>query len=720
MQEPPRSSTPAFFRSALRDLASPVPDYASTLALQPEDDVNVVNTSYLRTPITPQAEANADSLDREVREERRRRQQQYIEARQRERDRNLTDAAQERQFQAHRAELIRQRHQSQELWAEAMSTQPNPTYGSHIPDQQSLYDWAPASLESDEEELRQLMAQMREEQPETHPEVVRAIATERQSARQHRQHYAQRASSSQQEPSLRSAAILQSVSRNWRFSTRSRALMSRYILDREQRALDSERNEQAEHTAANGPAPTQRTPISDDTHVSQSQRLPLPSSTDSPQSERIPIPDSLRRVQNHSPWPPSAGSPTSVPPMGSFGQDPATVESLRRRYLENPSTKVTEFERIIKYLHSLRSSEEDMEDDLRRHVDRQSKPDLLRGLQMDRDVTKRMHNVRPHRSSWLIPGMTFTGQQQAAPMNTVSLARASAPRPVNRDRQSNIHPVPEIRVPALGPSEPWLGRAMTSTPQPLPVSPSPQITTTSPSPSVTTDSWTVKVALHTVDYESMTILGTMEAFNVPSYNSSTMPAPGNSKTTFSTYVEGEIIDFTNHTLLTEPDRAFASKTSPDVDAAYWRKLEPFAQLSDEEIASALLDKQWIEEQLMGKYILMRWKERCFVRPTYTSFSNPRHSPIQGTSTLPRTEDPDAAASSDGPRVPRPRTPSFISHAGDGNGFGLSISGFYYVSLRRSDGHCEGLYFDPLSSPYQRLELKPVLEGAYGCGAWEMR
>lgn len=710
-QEPPRSSTPAFFRSALRDLASPVPDYASTLGLQSGDDVNDANVSYLRTPISSQNEVNADVLDGEVREERRRRQQQYLEARQRERDRNHTDATQERQFQAHRAELIRQRHQSQELWAETMSGQPNPTYGSHIPDQQSLYDWAPASLQTDEEELRQLMAHMREEQPNTHPEVVRAIATERHSARRHRQDPSYRSSSTQQEPSLRSAAILQSVSRNFRFSTRSRALMSRYILDREQRALDSERNEQA-HIANTGRAPPERMSSPDVANVPHSGGMPLPGVTIDPQTERMPIPDSLRRVQDHSPWPLSIGSQTPVPPMGSFGRDLATLDSLRRRYLENPSSKVTEFERIIKYLHSLRSSEEDMEDDLRRHIGRERKPDLLRGLQMDRAVTKRMHNVRPHRSSWLIPGMTFTGQQQAAPMIAGSMDRTSTPRSINRNSQTNVLDLAEIQLPALNSSEPWLGRSITSTPQPLTVSPSPQITT---------DSWTVKVALHAVDYENMTIQGTMEAFNVPSYNSSAMPAQGNSKTTFSTYVEGELIDFTNHTLLTESDRAFAAKTSPDVDAAYWRKLEPFAQLSDEEIASALLDKQWIEEQLMRKYILMRWKERCFVRPTYTSFSNLPPSPLLGSSGSPHSVHQDTATSFDGPRL-RPHTTSttsFMSHA-DGNGYGLSISGFYYLSLRRSDGHCEGLYFDPQSSPYQRLELKPVLEGAWGCGAWEMR
>lgn len=37
---------------------------------------------------------------------------------------------------------------------------------------------------------------------------------------------------------------------------------------------------------------------------------------------------------------------------------------------------------------------------------------------------------------------------------------------------------------------------------------------------------------------------------------------------------------------------------------------------------------------------------------------------------------------------------------------LTISGFYYISLRRSDGHVEGLYYDELSTPHQYLSLMP--------------
>ena len=50
--------------------------------------------------------------------------------------------------------------------------------------------------------------------------------------------------------------------------------------------------------------------------------------------------------------------------------------------------------------------------------------------------------------------------------------------------------------------------------------------------------------------------------------------------------------------------------------------------------------------------------------------------------------------------------------------GFTISGFYYVSLRRYDGLCEGLYYDPQTSPCQCLRLESRRRGAVG--AWGFR
>ncbi|KAJ5795426.1 uncharacterized protein N7518_003966 [Penicillium psychrosexuale] len=160
------------------------------------------------------------------------------------------------------------------------------------------------------------------------------------------------------------------------------------------------------------------------------------------------------------------------------------------------------------------------------------------------------------------------------------------------------------------------------------------------------ENWPVKVTIHQINHEDMTLSGTMEAYNIPDKTSPTHDAH------IVTFLEGEIIDFNNHTLATKNFKADA-----DIDSTYWRELQPFKDLTDAEMARNLVNRKWITEELSQGWILMRWKERCFVTPT------------------------DARQ-------------------------GLTISGFYYISLRREDGHIEGLYYDPGSSPYQQLSLNP--------------
>lgn len=110
------------------------------------------------------------------------------------------------------------------------------------------------------------------------------------------------------------------------------------------------------------------------------------------------------------------------------------------------------------------------------------------------------------------------------------------------------------------------------------------------------EKWPVKVTIHSIDYNSMTLAGTMEAFNVPDKSSPTH------ESSITTFLEGEIIDFNIHTLETKSFNANAR-----VDGTYWRKLEPFKKLTDDEIVRALLSKKWLTEELSKKWILMRWK-----------------------------------------------------------------------------------------------------------------
>ncbi|KAF4552171.1 Hypothetical protein D9617_11g010200 [Elsinoe fawcettii] len=65
---------------------------------------------------------------------------------------------------------------------------------------------------------------------------------------------------------------------------------------------------------------------------------------------------------------------------------------------------------------------------------------------------------------------------------------------------------------------------------------------------------------------------------------------------------------------------------------------------------------------------------------------------------------------------RPTTTIVLGEGDDTDtGHGLTISGFYYVSLCRETGELMGLYWDPGTSPYQCLRLKGM--GGGGRGSW---
>ncbi|RGB34837.1 vacuolar import and degradation protein [Rhizophagus diaphanus] len=158
------------------------------------------------------------------------------------------------------------------------------------------------------------------------------------------------------------------------------------------------------------------------------------------------------------------------------------------------------------------------------------------------------------------------------------------------------------------------------------------------------EEWEVKVTVHYVNYKTGTVIGLMEALNVP-----------NSSNTVVTYWEGEMIDFVNHSLWTDK-----WNSSPEIDLQHWKKFEAFRQMDVRSIIRGTPTREWFQEACQ-KYIFMRWKEHYFVNVTAQES-------------------------------------------------GLTIAGFYYICIRRSDGAIEGYYFDPVSTPYQKLTLKPLLEG----------
>ncbi|KAF8251969.1 hypothetical protein K440DRAFT_658577 [Wilcoxina mikolae CBS 423.85] len=155
--------------------------------------------------------------------------------------------------------------------------------------------------------------------------------------------------------------------------------------------------------------------------------------------------------------------------------------------------------------------------------------------------------------------------------------------------------------------------------------------------------WTVKVSISSIDYSQLRLTGTMEAFTDRKTNSAS--------SSIITYLEGEIIDFNKHSFET---LNFSSSLSDD--ANNWRKLEPFVHMSNTELVKNLVSRSFMKE-LTENWVFMRWKEKCFISP-----------------------DPDVG--------------------------GLTIGGFYFLSLKREDGRIQGYYYDPQSQPYQELTLKP--------------
>lgn len=594
-------------------------------------------------------------------------------------------------------------------------------YGDQAPNEQSLYDWAPATEEGDVDEMEMIMTELREQQPNTHPDILRVLGRAQLDAqnemriqaraRSQPSNNAQAANSPQppqpHEPSLRSAAILQSVRRNRQLSARSRDLMQRYVMDRERAGHETEDRDRSNSSMWFRVAAS-----SNDSHRWELNRLTWQA------SQR------------------SGGEPSSSTTREARTGE--TLETLRRRYLEDPCPSPSKFENVIKLLNRLRAPDFDV-DDLMKLIKKEYQ--ASRASLETSNLARLTRGLPPPPSSWLAPGTIFSGFQQAAPMAIESTTSSST----THYRLANSQTISSTTI---GPTNLADNRTRSHS-------------ATGPAHSGPhdRDRWAVRVAVHAVDYDKMTLQGTMEAFNVPSVptpqrisalrstvasNSSPenhasttqrMPSTADSgadstsdrpagttphitrptpiKTTFSTYLEGEILDLNHNTLQTHSFPA-----TPSDDAKYWRRLEPFAHMPDEAIAKALLDPDWLDRELRQKYVLMRWKERCFVRGCLWGREAGDGSYATTSSAVDTVQGVTANGLETIHRVPGDDGIADSMVASSGSGFGLSISGFYYVSLRRRDGRVEGLYFDPASSPYQQLELWPEGGGRCGRGAWD--
>ncbi|KAK5148805.1 hypothetical protein LTR04_000480, partial [Oleoguttula sp. CCFEE 6159] len=504
----------------------------------------------------------------------------------------------------------------------------DPAYGDRVPSQQSLYDWAPATEEEDEAELQEILVELREQQSNTPPEILRVsgqsqLAVERERESRARSHFLGLIQPAQtSESSLRSTAILQSARRNPRFS--------------------SARSRDYAHQRSGMPG--ERIDHMNDDHErdrSMSARWNRYAAMNSTESSRYEANRLAWQAMQRSLDGPSSymNQLHQLNPVQRDRDSRARIDAYRRGYLESPAERTPTppsapgisssssssppfVENAIKYLSRLRDGPVYEDAATAAHENgfilKDDKPSGYDDFLMDTSTIPPLSET-----SWLMPGAVFQGNQHAGGQHASAVTSTTLYRmPGNQSITSTTY------TPASGPfdsTRPWLSHNF--------------VAPTSFPPSSTTgnqDSWPVKVTIHAVDYEKMTLAGTMEAFNVPSHppsfinilasantassasSSFTPPStvhsqanPPNStapltpppKPPITTYLEGEIIDFATHTLLTE-----AFDSSPATDALYWRKLLPFAHLSVAGVASMLVNRTALAG-LMKDWVLMRWKER---------------------------------------------------------------------------------------------------------------
>jgi hypothetical protein len=192
----------------------------------------------------------------------------------------------------------------------------------------------------------------------------------------------------------------------------------------------------------------------------------------------------------------------------------------------------------------------------------------------DTDFILYTPNIAPPAAcSWLQSGMAFAGCQRAA--------------------SAGCSVVPPPGPSSQAPGEPVIVNGSDST----------RVSVSTPSgrrylTNNREENWPVKVTIHHINHDDMTLSGTMEAYNIPDKPPPTRDAH------IVTFLEGEIIDFNKHTLETKNFKADA-----DIDSTYWRELQPFKDLTDGEMARNLVSRKWITEELSKGWILMRWKGR---------------------------------------------------------------------------------------------------------------
>lgn len=715
---PPPAQRPL---TPLSYLSSPVPDLASTLHTQPaDDDADEANVSFLRDSLESLDQASGhDSATTSTSQSRR----SHIDHLRDPRRTNLQQShgqAATAQASADSLDDLSRRERLQRVLAR-LNRIHDPAgssasaYGNRTPspNRQRLYDWAPSHDESNQQEdneLDQILAELRRQQPDTHPDILRVLSQSQLDLSRQREREAHSSTNTEQADaserrdrvrererrrrenewvSLRNRAVLQRARQEGSPSATERML--RYVMERERSGM-SEEEERARGSGWFNPSGSRSSSEQQHNRSGGSTResWPLPPSANELRTRTIQErAEALGRRYMTETAPPRLPR-ISTPPVPAT----STPQSVSSQFLES----------ALKYLNQLRSCYR-YEDALSAAIDHGLATKEFFADKHD-DFVMDLEELNPlPTSAWLQPGTVLEGHQHATSGNAALLhtrptsSSAHSVEQINPNFRSHgisssfDHPPGSTNVQPFDATRPWLSHQFT---------PPPQLSTSfSTKPlDMAHDHWPVRVILHSVDLDRMTLQGTMEAYDVPQHpasvsilQSSERPKAGKKNAPITTYLEGHIIDLSTHSFLT-PNAAEVMRSGPHpthpsnatpytslldaisfpsanahTDAANWRKLPPFNTLpSDEETARLLLSRGRMNE-ISEQYIFMRWKERCFV-----------HARDDKCSEADRGGDQD-------------------------RGHGLTISGFYYVSLRRSDGVVEGLYFDPTSTPYQHLRLK---------------
>lgn len=573
-------------------------------------------------------------------------------------------------------------------------------YSNRSPRASTLYDWAPPSEEASnnhttvthQRELDPILAELRQPPPEPYPDVLHPLGqSQLDSSRQRNV-----PPITEETDGLRSDRLRERRRRetDWVRAREGRPeasspsateRMLRYVMDRGQRNSMSEEEERARRLGWYHPGGGAEQHLSS----SSSSGNGLHPSASELRSRTILERNDARTRRYLE---------TAPPRLPRISSPPVSTQPGSSQLLES----------ALKYLNQLRSCSR-YEDALSAAIEYGLATKEFFADKHD-DFIMDLEEVHPLAgSSWLRPGTSFEGEQHAT-SNAAALLHSRSSATSRLVEQIN----PNYRTQSGSNAAPTFDHPPGST-RVVPFDNS----RTYPSRSSKTintshDHWPVRVVFHAVDSEKMTLKGTMEAYDVPQHppsvsimNSAERPKAGKKHAPITTYLEGHIIDLATHSFLT-PSTAETNQqgpyattaqnatpytsmsasiifpaATPATDAANWRKLPPFNSLpSDSEAARLMLSKDRMNE-VNQSYIFMRLKEKCFVHGK---------------------DDKCSAEDRAGDRC---------------CGHGLTISGFYYVSLRRSDGEIEGLYFDPSSTPYQCLRLEGV-SGRRGWPSVELR